>query len=172
MDYGLTLSIMYPNINKSQYEIMQTADGTIQITRWDPTDVPKPSDSDVVNYWNTQMMDYFRSQKKAELSQQCNQAIIAGFSSSALGVAHTYPSDEEAQRNFHSELDRLNYDPNYTASSFKTLDAGYLSHTKAQLIQVFVDGHTYGRQQIAHLNTLKSQIDAAQTQTDLNAITW
>jgi hypothetical protein len=113
-----------------------------------------------------------QKQKKAELSTQCKAAIIGGFTSLALGVAHTYPSDEEAQRNFHSELDRIKLDPTYTEIYFKTMDAGYLPHTVDQFTQVFIEGHTFGRQQIAHLNDLKSQVDAAKTLAEIDAITW
>lgn len=110
--------------------------------------------------------------KKAVLSSQCNEAIKAGFASSVLGSAHTYPSDEEAQRNFHSELDRINLDSTYTEIYFKTLDSGYMAHTIDQFKQVFVDGHTFGRSQIAHLNDLKAQVDAATTKDEVEAIQW
>lgn len=120
----------------------------------------------------TVSLDDLKARKKAELSAKCNETICGGFSSSALGAAHTYPSDGEAQRNFHSELDRLQYDPSYTVSNFKTLDAGYLPHTQAQLVQVFIDGHKFGRDQIGKLNQLKSDIDTALTVPDLDNIIW
>lgn len=122
----------------------------------------------------TVSLDDLKTRKKSELSTKCNEAICGGFPSSALGVQHTYPSDEEAQRNFHSELDRINLDPTYTTILFKTLDAGYLSHTVAQFKQVFIDGHTFGREQVTHLNDLKSKVDdpSVTTPTQLDAITW
>lgn len=123
-----------------------------------------------------------KQRKKDELSQKCNQSIISGFTSSALGVSHTYPSDEEAQRNFNSEINKFLIDSTYTISEFKTIDSGYLAHTKDQLFQVFSDGHSFKINQLSRLNTLKSQVDAINYSTDpttqatnesnLNAITW
>lgn len=128
--------------------------------------------------WKTsdEILTEVRQNKKDELSKKCNEAIISGFTSSALGTVHTYPSDEEAQRNFNSELHMFNIDPNYT-SLFKTLDAGYLSHTKSQLLQVFSDGHIFKVNQLSRLNGplpngLKAKVDAAITVDDVNAITW
>jgi hypothetical protein len=173
MDFGLAIRHMYPNIDQSQYELIARQDGSVKIARWDPKDIPQPSETDVENFWNgTGMLDYFKTQKKAELSVKCNEAICGGFTSNALGAPHTYPSDEEAQRNFHSELDRIRLDSTYTTIYFKTFDAGYLAHTVDQFTKVFLDGHTYGRQQIAHLNDLKAQVDAATTVSTVNAITW
>jgi hypothetical protein len=176
MNFGLALLQMFPNVNPSQYELMMQSDGTVKITQWNVPGTPQPAEADVENFWNTGMMPYFRTQKKEQLSQQCGQVIIGGFTSNALGTAHTYPSDDEAQRNFNSEMHMFNIDPNYT-SLFKTLDAGYLPHTKAQLLQVFSDGHTFKVNQLARLNGplpngLKAQVDEANTIDQINAIVW
>lgn len=120
----------------------------------------------------TDLFNAAKQRKKDELSQKCNEVISSGFPSSALGVQHTYPSDEEAQRNFNTIMNRFLIDSTFTNVNFKTLDAGYQSHTKAQFYQVFTDGHNYGEQQIVHLNDLKTQVDAATTIDAVNAITW
>jgi hypothetical protein len=109
---------------------------------------------------------------KDSLSAKCNEAICGGFPSSALGVEHTYPSDEEAQRNFHSELDRIRLDSTYTTIYFKTFDAGYLPHTVDQFTKVFLDGHAAGRSQIAKLNQLKADVDKVTDPNDFVAIKW
>lgn len=117
-----------------------------------------------------------KQKKKDELSIQCGQAIISGFTSSALGVAHIYPSDDRAQRNFSTILHRFSIDPNYTSTAFQTLDAGFLEHSNDQFLKVFQDGHDFGEAQEAHLNDLKAKVDAltypTNTDDDLNAITW
>jgi hypothetical protein len=113
-----------------------------------------------------------KAKKKSVLSQKCNQVITGGFPSSALGTTYTYPSDDEAQRNFNTIMNRFLVDTSFTSANFKTLNVGYQPHTKAQFYQVFMDGHNYGAQQIAHLNDLKAQVDAATTVSAVNAITW
>lgn len=162
---------MVPNANSSNYTVTISGDGSWSITRWDLTDT-KPTIDDVTNYWNTNMMDYLRDQKKSELDTRCDESIMGGFPSSALGVAHTYPSDFTAMVYFNATLNRFMNDPTFTTANQKTVDAGYLSHTKEQFIKVFNDGHAFGEAQIAHLNTLKAQVDTATTEADIDAITW
>lgn len=126
----------------------------------------------LITPYSNMSIEEARKVKKDELSALCNQAIVGGFTSSALGATHTYPSDEEAQRNFHSELDRIRLDSTYTTIYFKTFDAGYLPHTVAQFTKVFLDGHTAGRSQIAKLNQLKSDIDKVTDPNNLDVFVW
>jgi hypothetical protein len=173
MEYFYTIKQMFPNVNTDNIEIVVYPDETWKITKWDLPD-QQPTNEEVEAYWNANQLEILdsKSKKKSVLSEQCNTAIVSGFKSSALGVEHTYPSDMEAQANFNTIMNRFIIDSNFTSVAFKTLDAGYLSHTKGQFFQVFEDGHNYGAQQIQHLNELKVQVDSAQTQADLDAITW
>lgn len=172
MNFGLALSQMYPNITPSQYELMMRSDGSVKITRWDPTNVQQPTEDEVISYWNTNEIVYLRGQKKNELSVKCDGALAGGFTSSALGVAHTYPSHDKAQQNFNTEMQRFLSDATYTSCKFFTEDAGYLEHTKDQFFKAFADGHDFGNAQWDKLFNLYTQVDAAQSQTDLDAITW
>lgn len=174
MDFGLALMQMHPDVHPSDYELMQMADGTIKITRWDRSDIPQPLESDIENYWNNSMLPYWRSKKKADLQEKCNEALVGGFTSSALGTVHTYPSHAQAQANFNTELNRFLTDPTYTSCKFYTEDAGFLVHTKDQLTQAFHDGHDFGNAQWAHLFDLFTKVDdpTVTTQTQLDGITW
>lgn len=118
------------------------------------------------------ILSELKKNKLAELDNKCNATIMGGFQSSALGAAHTYQSLIIDEIWFNSTLHRFAIDPNFTSVQYKTVDAGYLPHTKEQFIQVFVDGHSFGDSQIAKLNNLKTQVDAVQSQADLDAITW
>jgi hypothetical protein len=173
MNFGLALMQMLPNVSPSQYELMMQQDGSVKITRWDRTDVPQPLESDVENYWNTTgALQYAQEQKTAELQAKCDAALVAGFTSSALGTAHTYPSHDKAQSNFNTEMNRFLTDPTYTSCMFYTEDAGWLSHTKDQLTQAFKDGHDYGNAQWDHLFGLLKNVALAKTPADVDAITW
>lgn len=110
--------------------------------------------------------------KKIELNANCDNTIMAGFSSNALGVAHTYSSLALDEIWFNATLHRFNIDPNFTSVNYKTLDAGYLVHTKEQFMQVFIDGHSFGDSQITKLNNLKTQVDSAQTVDEVESIVW
>lgn len=110
--------------------------------------------------------------KKDDLQNKCDVALAGGFVSSALGVEHNYPSHDKAQSNFNTEMQRFSTDSTYTSCKFFTNDAGFLEHTKDQFFKVFNDGHDFGNAQWDKLFSLFAQVDAAQTQTDLDAITW
>lgn len=121
---------------------------------------------------NPATLDSLKSQKKAQLGASFDATMAGGFTSSALGVAHTYPSDLQAMIFFNATMNRFNNDSTFTSVDQKTLDAGYLTHTKAQFIQVFNDGHAFGVMQDTKLANLKAQADAATTVSAVNAITW
>lgn len=173
MNFGLAFTQMYPNIQPSQYELMMQSDGSVKITQWNVTGTPQPNETDVINWWNsTGELTYTKNQKKAQLSASFDATMANGFSSSALGVSHTYPSDLQAMIFFNATFNRFNNDSTFTSVNQKTLDAGYLAHTKAQFTQVFNDGHEFGVTQDTKLANLKAQVDAATTVDAINAITW
>lgn len=175
MNIADAILFKYPNASPiDDFHVLDHNDGTgQQIAFWNVKDskgvvVPQPSSSDLSNWY----LSALKVEKKAELSKKCYDMIVGGFTSSALGTAHTYPSDEEAQRNFNTIMNRFAIDSTFTSVNFKTIDSEYQVHTKTQFIQVFTDGHNYGAQQIAKLNNLKLQIDEASTVDAVNAITW
>ena len=121
---------------------------------------------------DAQILQQAQNAKIAELSAKCDAAIVGGFPSSALGVAHTYPSDKDAQSYLGDAIKRMELDSTVTNVNFKTLDAGFLAHTLPQLQQVFKDGFDFGQAQITKYNQLKTQVEAATTVDGVNAIVW
>jgi hypothetical protein len=118
------------------------------------------------------LLQYAKDAKKAELNKKCDLTIMGGFTSSALGAPHTYSSVLTDEIWYNATKNRFDIDATFTSVDWKTIDAGYLTHTKAQFQQVFIDGHAYGNNQIAKLNNLKAQVDSATTQTDVEGIVW
>lgn len=115
-----------------------------------------------------------KAAKIAQLSASFDATMASGFTSSALGVSHTYPSDLQAMIFFNATMNRFVNDSTFTSVNQKTLDAGYLAHNKTQFTQVFNDGHAFGVTQDTKLANLKSQVDENTTDTvgKVNAITW
>lgn len=95
--------------------------------------------------------------KRRELNANCDAAITAGFTSSALGTPHTYPSSEEDQLNLLG-LVTAGVDHWFDADD-GTGEAQKL-HTAAQLQQVFSDGLTYKGTVLQQCKTLKAQAQA------------
>lgn len=146
-----------------------------------PADFYAPKFDTTQNKWvegktAAELFQIYQNQKIAQLAAIYEQTLANGFTSSALGVAHTYPADTEARNNFNVTVLRFLTDPTYTTTNFKTLDAGFLAHTKDQFFQVFADGHNFGIQQNTHYNQKKAAVLAlsypTNTKADIDGITW
>ncbi|KEO84744.1 DUF4376 domain-containing protein [Tumebacillus flagellatus] len=113
-----------------------------------------------------------KSARVSELNAACNAAILAGFSSSALGETHTYDFDMEAQANLTGMLAVMNADDSMNGTVWKTTDAGPLPHNRQQFIALCRDGLNHKNDLIARYWTLKAQVELAETEEEVNAIVW
>lgn len=118
------------------------------------------------------ILNDLKASKKIELDLKYEYTLSMGFPSSALGESHNYPCDIEAMIYFNATINRFDNDQNFTSINQKTLDSGFLPHTKEQFIQVFNDGHSFGIAQDTKLNQLKNDVDLATTPDQLNNISW
>lgn len=108
--------------------------------------------------------------KLTELNAACNAAILAGFTSDALGTTHTYSFDQEAQTNlggiYSAILGGLITTPqNWRASGVP------VSHTVDQLKMLFAHGLNHKNTKIARYQTLEAQAKLA-TPEELATIVW
>ena len=91
-------------------------------------------------------LDKVREGKKAALREAARSAIVGGFTSSALGTPHTYPSNETDQANLIASVTASLYPalPADWTTPFLCANAAgvwdYRSHTAAQIQQVGSDG--------------------------------
>ncbi|WP_426399037.1 hypothetical protein ACN9M1_22340 [Ralstonia sp. R-29] len=116
-----------------------------------------------------------RTMQTIKLSTACADALTTGFTSSALGVALTYPSQDNDQRNLQSAVSAA-----ATASPGWTIPLwcadgdhwSFTSHTAAQLQQVNADwlAHRVAAQQ--KYADLVAKIKAATSIEEVQAITW
>lgn len=109
-------------------------------------------------------IDAAKSFKIAKLNAACNQSILAGFTSSALGAEHQYGFDMEDQANLTGRLAGIAAGTSPAEFLWKTKDVGPLLHTIAQFKQVCADGDARKESQISRYWTLKSQVEAAEQQ--------
>ena len=116
--------------------------------------------------------------KISELTNACQTAIVGGYSSSALGSAHTYPSKPTDQANMTASV--LSSLLPGVSSTWETMfwcadssgNWAYVSHTASQIQQAGSDGKTFIQSQQAKLEGLKQQVAAATTVAAVQAITW
>ena len=110
-----------------------------------------------------------------KLSTACAEALTTGFTSSALGVALTYPSQDNDQRNLQSAVSAAaTASPGWTIPLWCTDGDhwSFTSHTAAQLQQVNADwlAHRVAAQQ--KYADLIAQINAATSLEEVQAIHW
>lgn len=111
----------------------------------------------------------------AKVSNACAAALCAGFSSSALGSARTYPSQDPDQRNLLNAALAAQGQPSTWTASLWCANSGtwsLASHTVAQVQQVNADWLAFRQAQQQKCVTLIGQINAATSVSAVQAINW
>lgn len=116
--------------------------------------------------------------KVAELSAACQAQIYAGFQSSALGAAHTYPAKDKDQTNLAGSVvaSLLPSLPANWTTPFWCADANgtwaFVAHTAAQIQQVGADGKAAIITALEKNAGLAAQVMAATSIAAVQAIVW
>jgi hypothetical protein len=109
--------------------------------------------------------------KISELNAACNAAILAGFTSDALGIDNTYDFDYDAQINLGGMLNAIT--AGIVTDSIVWKASGIpQAHTIDQFKTVFAHGLTHKNTNIGKYWTLKGQVLSAETTEEINAIHW
>lgn len=119
-----------------------------------------------------------RANQKATLDFACQQAILSGFQSSALGSTHQYPANPKDQSNLIGAVAQ-SYDPSNAANwtvPFWCADASgnwsYQPHTASQIRQVMTDGISTRTAMTVKLSQYNNQVDQATTVEGVLKIIW
>ncbi len=116
--------------------------------------------------------------QSSKLTVACQAAIVGGFTSSALGSAHIYPSSQTDQINLLGSVSdaQLNATTANWTTPFWCEDSaglwGFRQHTAAQMIQVGQDGKSHVVACQTQLATLAAEVQAAMTVAAVQAIVW
>jgi hypothetical protein len=111
-----------------------------------------------------------KADKKAQLDAAYAQATQAGFTSSALGSPHVYPSTQEAQFDLVGTV-ILGVDSPFACVDGEGVKAARL-HTAAQIQQVFQDGAAYKLGLYTRLQQRLAAVEAAETVSEVIAVEW
>jgi hypothetical protein len=123
-------------------------------------------------------LDEKKAAKISELSDACSAAIVAGFTSSALGSTYTYPSKNTDQQNLASSVlsSLIPGLPGGWTTPFWCADSngtwGFIPHTASQIQQVGMDGKNAILACMARNAALASQVYSAVDADAVKAITW
>lgn len=119
-----------------------------------------------------------KAAKIAELSDACKAQIVAGFTSSALGAAYSYPAKDTDQQNLASSVidSLLSNGAAGWVTPFWCSDVSgdweFRMHTAAQIQKVGQDAKAAVLTAMAKNQALVGQVAAASTVAAVNAITW
>ena len=104
------------------------------------------------------------------LNGECFTSIHAGFTSASTG--HQFRFNEEDQANFNQQSTLFLLKPDLAETQWKTEDAGIVSLTREQFIEVVLEAGQHKQEQIARYWGLKAQVEAAETKEQIDAINW
>lgn len=110
-----------------------------------------------------------QASQKATLYSSCSAAIVSGFTSDALGTAHTYPSAVTDQQNQNTVANTSSGGLLWCESSDSW---AFAQHTQAQAQMVVADFATWLNACQSQLVTLSASVAAATTVSAVEAIVW
>lgn len=117
-----------------------------------------------------------KAHKIEALRAACRAAIEGGASSSALGVAHTYPTDETSQLNLAGEVAAAILDGALGQYAFLCADGAGIwarrPHTDVEIKAVGHDVRAHVKAQLAHLDAQRALVAAAATEAEVNGVAW
>lgn len=119
-----------------------------------------------------------RASRIADLSASCERAIVGGFTSDALGQAHTYPSNIKDQINLMGSVTAsiLPGLPEGWQTPFWVCDSdgvwAYKTHSAAQIQEAGRVGKAHVVEKQSILDALTAEVLAAETPEDVMAISW
>ena len=137
-----------------------------------------PSNGQVVSVPVSQLLTQAQAEQIAIITQACATAITSGFTSSALGSAHTYPSSLTDQANLAANVvsSLMPGLPSTWTTPQPCQDASgvwaYVDHTAAQIQQVGSDGKAAILGYLTKKASLQAEIEAATTVAAVQAIVW
>lgn len=119
---------------------------------------------------NTASLVDVQAAKIAQLKELCDQAIQTSFVSTSLGYTFGFSKDD--QDNLSKQALIFLGDATKTSCEWKTLDAGIITLTKDQFMNLLPEGEAHTRENVNKLWELIPQVQAATTNQEVDAIVW
>jgi hypothetical protein len=119
-------------------------------------------------------LQQLQATRLAELRKSCRDTLLGGFTSTALGVIHSYPSTETDQQNLRDALLTSISSPALESPLWCTNSGGWKMkpHTALQVEQVHSDWIAFRIAQQQRLLLLQTSANMAASAEALAAITW
>jgi hypothetical protein len=179
MNIAQAIMHLFPQANHmNDFIVQDDSDGMGQwIAQWN-LEEPQPTEEELQAAWDAmqpteeQLLDQAKQNKISELSANCNKAILAGFSSSALGAPHFYGYEIDDQANFEKAMNLIIRGKAPAQDYWKTKNAGPLVHTQAQIELVYDDSIVHLKTNLGKKWMLEAKVKALTTAEAIEAIVW
>lgn len=169
MNIAQAIMKMYPDANPLEnFVVRDNSDGMgayIDQNQW-KLPYAIPSTEELQSYW----IESLKDEKINEINANCENTILAGFTSSSTGYSYDFTNYD--QMNITQQMLLLVSDPTIASIQWKTQDAGIVSLTRDQFLQIANEANDHKRVNIGKYWTLKSQVQSATMEDEINAIVW
>lgn len=181
MDYKQTISYLFPSaIYGDDFTLYFPVGSQVpQIKNWNAAKLGTQPSVDVLEQaWDSVLVQQARVVQLALIGAASQAAQTAGFVSSALGSAYSYPSGIADQANLTAVItgSMIPGQPGGTTYLFWCKSAAgvenFVAHTAAQIQQVGLDGLAAIMAGKSKQLTLSAEIQAATTIAEVQAIVW
>jgi hypothetical protein len=109
-----------------------------------------------------------KEKKIAELNNLCRETILNGY---AIGT-YEYENELHDQRNLALKGLKVLMDTNITSVAHKTKNAGVVTHTRDEFLNVVKAADTHIETNLTKYRDLKTKVKNALTVADIEAIIW
>lgn len=115
------------------------------------------------------ILDYHKRIKVEYLAALCDQAIENGFTAYN---GHLYRTNRDDQLNMLAQKTELADDQSSIDILWKTVDAGYISHTRDEWLDMYKEAFEHKKKQLFKFNELKQAVLQAKIHDDIVAVVW
>jgi XkdW protein/Domain of unknown function (DUF4376) len=164
MNIALAIRHMYPNADSLRdFKVQDDGKGQY-IAEWSIKEA-QPTKEELQVAW----IDYLKSEKLEELNVACQSTILGGFTASN---GHVYQFDFKDQDNIAQQMLFIVNDLTIATIDWKTIDAGIVTHTRDEFLQMCKDADNHKRSNFAKYWTLEAQLNTLTTEDEIKNINW
>lgn len=156
----------YPNAMPIKDFIVRNDGEGDYIAYWNYAEEPKPLEEEIEAWW----FEYRKNQKRREMSEACNQAILGNFFSSSVG--YEFEFTEYDQSNMTQQMLLLIADPTITTVNWKIADQSIVTLTREQFFAMVNDANLHKRNHLSKFWQKEAELKTFTEFEQIEKMTW